>query len=184
MRRAEFLKGAGLAVAAAAAGVLPASRQAAAQGKPIAIGYQESPDWLLFAARDLKLFEKAGLSPTFIKYDAGPPMIEAIRNGTLDLASLGSVAFVIGLSQGVDWTMIGINPEGAYSQGLVARRDSGIRTPTDLKGKRIGLFKGATAEFGMLMMLRQHGIRREQVTVIHMAPGQQVDALESRQIDA
>ena len=31
-----------------------------------------------------------------------------------------------GLSQGVDWVMIGINPDGAYSEGLVARKDSGI----------------------------------------------------------
>ena len=157
---------------------------AAAQGRSIVIGYQEQPDWLLFAARDLGLFEKAGLSPTFVKFDAGPPMIEAIRSGRLDLASVGSVAFLIGLSQGVDWTMIGINPEGAYGQGLVVHKDSAIRTPTDLKGKRVGLFMGATAQFGFLMMLRQHGIRIEQVTVVHMAPEAQLHALETRQIDA
>ncbi len=34
------------------------------------------------------------------------------------------------------------------------------------------------------MMLRQHGIRAEQVTVVHMAPEAQVRALETRQIDA
>jgi ABC-type nitrate/sulfonate/bicarbonate transport system substrate-binding protein len=31
---------------------------------PIMIGYQSIPDWLLFVAKDLKLFEKAGLAPT------------------------------------------------------------------------------------------------------------------------
>ena len=93
-------------------------------------------------------------------------------------------AFLIGLSQGIDWTMIGINPEGAYGQGLVVHKDSAIRTPTDLKGKRVGLFMGATAQFGFLMMLRQHGIRLDQVTVVNMAPEVQVQALEARQIDA
>src|SRR4051812_1308010 len=126
MRRADFLRGLGLAVA----GGMTAGRPAAAQGRSLIIGYQEQPDWLLFVARDLRLFEKAGLSTTFVKFDAGPPMIEAMRRGSLDLASLGSVAFLIGLSQGLDWTMIGINPEGAYGQGLVARIDSDIRTPT------------------------------------------------------
>ena len=183
MRRAEFLKGVGAAVAGLAA-PLAISGKAAAQGRPLTIGYQESPDWLLFVARDHRLFEKAGLAPTFVKFDAGPPMLDALNGGSLDLGSLGSVAFLIGLSRGLDLTMIGINPEGAYSQGLVARRDGDVRTPTDLKGKRVGVFKGATAEFGLIMMLRQHGIRTDQVTMIHMSPEEQVRALASRQIDA
>jgi aliphatic sulfonates family ABC transporter substrate-binding protein len=183
IRRQFVLKGMGLLAAGLAGGALDAG-PAAAQGRPMVIGYQEQPDWLLFVARDLRLFEKAGLSPTFVKFDSGPPMIEAMRGGRLDLASVGSVAFLIGLAQGVDWTMIGINPEGAYGQGLVVRKESDIRTPTDLKGKRVGLVVGATAQFGFLMMLRQHGVRLEQVTVVNMAPEAQLHALETRQIDA
>jgi ABC-type nitrate/sulfonate/bicarbonate transport system substrate-binding protein len=182
MRR-EFLKGIG-SLAAALAGPGLAGGPAAAQGRPIVVGYQEQPDWLMFVARDYKLFEKAGLSPTFVKFDAGPPMIEAVRQGSLNLASVGSMAFLIGLSQGLDWTMIGINPEGAYSQGLVARKDSNIRTPTDLRGKRVGLFMGATAQIGLLMMLRQHGLRSTQVTLIHMAPEEQLMALQKGDIHA
>jgi ABC-type nitrate/sulfonate/bicarbonate transport system substrate-binding protein len=183
MRRQFVLKGMGLLAAGLAGGALDAG-PAAAQGRPIVIGYQEQPDWLLFVARDLKLFEKAGLSPTFVKFDGGPPMVEAMRDARLDLASVGSVAFLIGLSRGIDWTMIGINPEGAYGEGLVVRKDSDIRTPTDVKGKRVGLFVGATAQFGFLMMLRQHGIRLDQVTVVNLAPEAQLHALETRQIDA
>jgi len=182
-RRQAVLKGIGLLAGGLAGGALDAA-PAAAQGRPITIGYQEQPDWLLYVARDHKLFEKAGLSPTFVKFDGGLPIVEAMRAGTLDLASIGSVAFLVGLSQGLDLTMIGINPEGAYGEGLVVRRDSDIRTPTDLKGKRVGLLVGATAQFGFLMMLRQHGLRLDQVTVVDMTPEAQVRALAARQIDA
>src|SRR5262245_3440222 len=102
MRRADFLRGVGLGVAGLAgvtAGGMTGVRQAAAQGRPIAIGHQEQPDWLLYVARDHGLFEKMGLSPTFVKFDASPQMIEHFRNGSLDLACVGSVAFLIGLSQ-------------------------------------------------------------------------------------
>ncbi len=158
---------------------------ASAQGRlPITIGYQEKPDWLLFVARDLKLFEKAGLAPTFVKFVAGPPMIAAMQNGSIDLASVGSEAFLIGLSQGVDWVIIGINPEGAYSQGLVARKDSNIKTPADLVGKRVGLFKETTAQFGLMMILRQHGIHPNQLTLLDMSPEEQLIALQNRKIDA
>jgi len=151
---------------------------------PITIGYQAIPDWLLFAARDLKLFEKAGLAPTYVKFAAGVPMIAAAQSKSIDVASLGSVPFLIGLSQGVDWVMIGINPEGAYVEGLVARKGSGIDTLADLKGKRIGYFRGSTAHFGVMMMLRQHGIRLDQVKLLHMPPAEQLAALAKNEIDA
>jgi len=40
---------------------------------PIKIGYQStsSDDWLFLAARDLKLFEKAGLAPEYVPFVAG-----------------------------------------------------------------------------------------------------------------
>jgi ABC-type nitrate/sulfonate/bicarbonate transport system substrate-binding protein len=160
-------------------------RGASAQGRlPISIGYQEAPDWLLFVARDRGLFERAGLAPTFIKFVGGTAMLDSARSGAIDLASVGSVAFLIGLSRGLDWTMIGINPEGAYSQGLVARKDGGIQTPTDLKGKRVGYLRGSTAQFGLMMLMRQHGLRPEQLSLLDMTPEQQLRALAARQIDA
>jgi aliphatic sulfonates family ABC transporter substrate-binding protein len=184
MRRFTVLMVIGMTALLVAGGALTAPRTLAQGRLPITIGYQEKPDWLLFVARDRKLFEKAGLAPTFVKFAGGPPMIAAMQNGSIDLASVGSEAFLIGLSQGVDWVMIGINPEGAYSQGLVARKDSGIKTPTDLPGKRIGLFKETTAQFGLMMILRQHGIHANQVTLLDMPPEEQLIALENKKIDA
>ncbi len=61
MRRQVVLKGTGLLAAGLAGGALDAGPAAA--GPPMVIGYQEQPDWLLYAARDLGLFEKAGLRP-------------------------------------------------------------------------------------------------------------------------
>ena len=163
---------------------LTAPRAWAESPLPIRVGYQTVADWLLFVAKDQKLFEKVGLAPTFVKFVAGAPMIEAGRNGSIDMASLGSVPFLVGLSQGVDWVMIGINSEGAYSEGLVAGKDSGIRTPADLRGKRIGFFRGSTAHYGLMMTLRQHGIRPDQVTLFHLSPGEQMAALVKTDIDA
>jgi len=142
MRRLSVQMIIGVTVVLLAVGASTTPR-ALAQGRlRITIGYVETPDWLLFVARDLKLFEKAGLAPTYVKFAAGPPMIAATQNGSLDLASVGSEAFLMGLSQGVDWVMIGINPEGSYSEGLVAQKDGGIKTPTDLRGSASGCSRG------------------------------------------
>jgi ABC-type nitrate/sulfonate/bicarbonate transport system substrate-binding protein len=135
-------------------------------------------------ARDQKLFEKAGLAPTYVKFVAGEPMIEAVQGKNIDVANIGTVPFLIGLSKGVDWTMFGISSEGAYGEGISVRRDSGITAFGDLKGKRIGFFKGSTAHYGLMMALRQHGIRPDQVTFLHMPPAEQLAAMAKRDIDA
>jgi ABC-type nitrate/sulfonate/bicarbonate transport system substrate-binding protein len=111
-------------------------------------------------------------------------MIEAAREKRIDVASIGSVPFLRGLSEGVDWVIVGINPEGAYAEGLVARRDSGIGTVADLAGKRIGFAKGSNAHFGLIMALKQIGIPRDQVTLLDMTPAEQLTALANKEIDA
>ena len=151
---------------------------------PITIGYQANADWLLLVARDLKLFEKAGLAPTFVKFVGGPPMIAAAKEKSIDVADLGSVPFLLGLAQGVDWVIIGINAELAYSEGLVARDDSGIATVADLTGKKIGFLRGSTAHFGLITALSQVGIRRDQVKLHEMTPAEQLTALSKKEIDA
>ena len=160
------------------------SRSAERNPLPITIGFQANTDWLLLVARDLHLFEKAGLTPNFVKFVAGPPMITAAQEKSIDLASIGSVPFLNGLTQDVDWVVVGINPENAYGEGLVARKDSGIATVADLAGKRIGFFKGSTAHFGLMMALRQLGIRRDQVELFDMTPAEQLSALANNRIDA
>ena len=164
--------------------VIVHSRASAQTPLPITIGYQSNTDWLLFVARDLKLFEKAGLVPTFVKFVAGPPMIEAARGKSIDVTTVGCVPFLLGLGQGVDWVIIGINPEQAYGEGIVAGKGSGIATVADLAGKRIGFVKGSTAHFGLAMALRQIGIRRDQVQLLDMPPAEQLTALKSNEIDA
>jgi aliphatic sulfonates family ABC transporter substrate-binding protein len=151
---------------------------------PITIGYQSNIDWLLFVARNLKLFEKAGLAPTFLKFTAGPPMIAAAQEKSIDVTSIGSVPFLKGLAEGVDWVIIGINPEGAYGEGLVVGKDNGISTADDLVGKKIGFVKGSNAHFGLIMMLKQLGIRSDQVKLLDMPPAQQLTALANKEIDA
>jgi aliphatic sulfonates family ABC transporter substrate-binding protein len=153
---------------------------------PITIGYQSSSadDWLLFVARDLKLFEKVGLAPNYVQFVAGLQMITAAQSKSIDVTMVKTIPSLLGLAQGVDWAIIGIYAEGAYSEGIVARQDSGINTLADLKGKRIGYYKGSSAHYGIMMALRQIGIRLDQVKLLDMSPEEQMAAMKNKDIDA
>jgi taurine transport system substrate-binding protein len=150
---------------------------------PIKIGYQAVASWLLFGARSLKLYEKAGLTPTFVKFTAGAPMIAAAQSQSIDVAMVGTVPFLAGVASGVDWVYIGVDNEYPRAVGFVARKDSGVASLADLSGKTIGFFRGSTSHYAVLTVLKRQGIATNQVKLLQLEPAQQVAAMMNRQID-
>src|SRR5215831_14317965 len=150
---------------------------------PIKIGYQAVASWLLFGARSLKLYEKVGLAPTFVKFTAGAPMIAAAQSQSIDVAMVGTVPFLAGVASGVDWVYIGVDNEYPRAVGFVARKDSGVASLADLSGKTIGFFRGSTSHYAVLAVLKRQGIATNQVKLLQLEPAQQVAAMMNRQID-
>src|SRR2546422_5214999 len=74
-------------------GSVPAPSAQPSAPLPIKIGYQAVASWLLFGARSLKLYEKAGLAPTFVKFTAGAPPIAAPPSHRIDVAPGGAGTF-------------------------------------------------------------------------------------------
>ena len=175
---------AALAVMLTVSVLLPVGGARAQQAPlPIKIGYQAVASWLLFGARSLKLYEKAGLTPTFVKFTAGAPMIAAAQSGSIDVAMVGTVPFLAGVASGVDWVYIGVDNEYPRAVGFVARKDSGVRSLADLNGKIIGFFRGSTSHYAVLTVLKRQNIPTTQVKLLQLEPAQQVAAMMNRQID-
>ena len=168
------------------AGVLaaPALPHADEQSLPIAIGYQADAAWLQFGARQLHLFEQVGLTPKYVKFLAGAPMIAAAESGGIDIAVPGVVPFLTGVGQGVPWVAIGLDAHGATEEVFVARKDAGIGSIADLKGKKIGYFRASTAHYALITGLRQNHVNPDDVQLLHMAPAQQLAAMINKDIDA
>ena len=179
--RREFA--AGLFCASIAAALAGSTTTAAAQTYGFATLQPGTLNHTTASAVAKVLKEKAGLN-VLVQPTAGDQVIvPMVARGEAEIGISNAMEVHDGLSKGfTDLRIIGA--AHALRVGFFVRKDSDIRTPTDLKGKRIGLVVGATAQFGFLMMLRQHGIRIEQVTVVNMAPQAQLLALEARQIDA
>jgi aliphatic sulfonates family ABC transporter substrate-binding protein len=173
-----------LVIAVIASVLLPlGSASAQPAPLPIKIGYQAVASWLLFGARSLKLYERAGLAPTFVKFTAGAPMIAAAQSQSIDVAMVGTVPFLAGVASGVDWVYIGVDNEYPRAVGFVARKDSGVESVADLRGKTIGFFRGSTSHYAVLTVLKRQGVTTSQVKLLQLEPAQQVAAMMNRQID-
>lgn len=175
---------AGFAAASVALGLNRGAAAETTQSLPVRIGIQPQASWLLYVARDLKFFEKAGLQPTYIRFTTGAQSIAAIESKSLDIASPGITPYVAGLAQGVDWKVIGIDATMSGAEGIVARADSGVTKLEDLKGKTIGVARGSTAYYGLLAALKGKGISKSDVKLLLMGPPEQLGAMRNKDIDA
>ena len=139
---------------------------------------------LFYTARDLKLFEQAGLDAELVKFTAGPPQFAAYRSESIDAGLFGTAGFVVGLSQGLDLKCFYIQIISAYADGLVARPDSGIAGLKDLKGKKIAYLRGTSAHLGLVTAVQKAGLTAADVQMVTMDITNMVPAFANKDVEA
>ena len=151
---------------------------------PITIGWQPVLYPGLFIAWEKGFFEKNGLSPKFVKFLAGPPMLASFQTGDIDVAVMGLPVLIHGMAQGLNLQTFFVDDEASAGVALVARQGSGIRTPKDLKGKKIAYVFGSTVHPGLLEVMRLNGIPENSVQLINMQVPAMLPAFEKGDVDA
>ncbi|WP_271951168.1 phosphate/phosphite/phosphonate ABC transporter substrate-binding protein [Ruegeria faecimaris] len=142
-------------VAAAASAALPVMA-ATDQGLKLAFIPQENPEKLLGDINVITgwLSEQMGVPVTgFVTFDHAAA-VEALRNGDADISFMGALPFVLAEDQ------IGAVPllsevyrgQPSYSGRVFVRRDSGIETLADLRGRDIA-FSDPVSESGYIYPL-------------------------------
>lgn len=184
MNTASRIKAFAGAVVAAAAVLFPGLATAQGAPIPVRIGIQAQTSWLLYTAKELQLFEKAGLAPNYVKFTTGAQSISAMESRSIDIGSPGITPFVAGRAQGVNWKVIGVDTELPTAEGFLARKDTDIKKLEDLKGKTIGVARGSTSYYGLLAALKRKGISKDQVKLLQMGPPEQLAAMLNKNIDA
>jgi len=130
-------------------------------------------------------FERAtGWKIEWRTFGSGTDVIAAMASGDVKIALLGSSAFVIGATQGVDYQLFAISDEIGDSEALIARNGSGIEKLADLKGKKIATPLGSTSHFSLMGAMKMAGLSAADATILGMQPAQIYAAWEQGQIDA
>jgi len=156
------------------------------QVKSLRIGYQKSAT-VLALAREKKLFEKA-LAPLgiqsvqWIEFQYGPPLLEALGSGAIDLGAVGDTPPIFSQSAGADILYLAAYPQ--EESAFLVLDDSEIKKPEQLKGKKIAVSLGSSAHNFMLVMLEKYGLRLEDITPVYLAPADAIAAIITKRIDA
>ncbi len=165
---------------------LPAIRRSrAAETKVLKVGFQKG-EGLLMSAKAIKALETAlgpkGYSVEWIEFQFGPPMLEAMRVGSIDVGAVGDTPPVFAQAAHADLLYIGA--ELGPPQSVLLPPGSKITTLADLKGKKLAFGRGSSGHHFALLVLEKAGLRYDEIEPIYLGPADAGAAFERGAIDA
>ena len=139
----------------------------------IRLGVPASDYPLFFAfillAREQGFFKEYGLDMTYEFYPHGVGSLKALQKGEVDMAIGAEFPFV---KQNLEGSRMKIMASIAQVDvlELVARKDSGISEPSDLKWKRVALIKESQLEFCLDRFLVRYRLTLGDIETLNLLP--------------
>jgi ABC-type nitrate/sulfonate/bicarbonate transport systems, periplasmic components len=132
-------------------------------------------------AIDNKYFEAEGLNVELVQFTSGATELAAMASGDIDVGYLGVGAHVFApKGQCVILALDSTDLSGE----IMTRKDSGIKTMKDLKGKNVAISAGTTSELVLSMALQLNSMEKGDVKMINMDASGKVTSFMTGKIDA
>lgn len=162
-----------------------ADRQPTGPPEKVTLAIAATLDTALAQVAQVKgLYQQEGLEVTPLKYEYGKPALEAMLEGKADVATVAETPVMFAIMKGADVSIIATIQRSNSNNAVIARKDRGIRTPQDLKGRRIATTSGTIIDFYLDSFLATNGLPRKAVIRVDMKPEQMVGAIGKGDVDA
>lgn len=138
----------------------------------------------IFVAQDRGYFAQEGLLVTVQPYTSGKAALEATLQGKAQLGTSADIPIMFAATKGQPVAVVATIFSTQSDYAVVARKDKGIATPTDLRGKRIGVTLGTSGHFVLDAFLNRQKLSMKDVTVLDLKPEDLASALATGDIDA
>jgi sulfonate transport system substrate-binding protein len=177
--------------AALAATLVLSGTVEAQQPVKMRVGWNQSPGHLasvLFLNKDnLKHAGKSYVVET-IRFRGSTPAMQALAAGEIEMAALGSTSvYLLVKKANTDARIVADviqDREGWWSSPYLVAKDGPIKTPADLKGKRVGTNAiGSAGDTSMRVVLRRHGVTDKDFNSIEVQFGNMPAMLTEGKID-
>jgi sulfonate transport system substrate-binding protein len=153
----------------------------------VSVGYQRS-SWGFLYLKHQGLLE-ARLAPLgarvkWLEFTAGPPILEGINVGSVDVALVGDAPPVSAQAGHLRFAYAAVEPAKPQAAAIVVRANSPLQTIAALKGKKIAFQKGSSAHHLLVESLRAAGLAWSDIQPIYLAPPDARAAFEQGGVDA
>jgi sulfonate transport system substrate-binding protein len=131
------------------------------------------------------LLHKLPFTVKFADFTSGPPILEAMSSGSVDIGGVGNAPPVFAAAGGAKIKIVGaLKNSSQHNAALVVPKGSSIKTLADLKGKKIAVAQGSSADYHLLATLTKAGLTTHDVQLDYLQPAEGLAALESGAVDA
>lgn len=139
---------------------------------------------LIFIAEEKGYFNEEGLNINYIGFPTGKLALDALIGGQVDIATTADVPIALAGLANQPFSAIATIEYSTDNIQVIARKDSGIRKPTDLKGKNIATTRGGGPLFYTHKFLERYNMDISDISLINLNPSDMVTALTKGDIDA
>jgi sulfonate transport system substrate-binding protein len=177
---------AALGAAAIATWGIAGSARAQALPSEVRIGFQKGSATLVLIRKqkviETRLKSLGVNSVKWVEFQFGPPMLEAMGVGAVDLGSVGDTPPIFSQAGGSDLVYVAATPSAQHA--VLVPADSSIKTLADLKGKRVAFGKGSSAQNVTIKALALGGLTIKDVEPSYLSPADATAAFNGGKVDA
>jgi sulfonate transport system substrate-binding protein len=169
------------------AALVPAPRHAFAQNNPeeLRVGYQKTGVLVIARQQGVleRRFAKLGIAVKWVEFTSGPPLLEAMNVGSIDLGAVGDSPPIFAQAAGAAIVYVAGAPIN-NGQAILVKPESPIRSLADLKGRRIAFTKGSSAHNVVIAALEKAGLAYADITPTYLSPADAGAAFARDSVDA
>jgi sulfonate transport system substrate-binding protein len=157
---------------------------AAGGGKEITlrIGDQKAGSRALLTAAGL--LDGTSYRIQWSEFTSGPPLLEALNAGAVDLGAVGDTPPIFAAAAGSRIVLVGATYASPKGSAILVPKDSPITDLAGLKGRKVAVAKGSSANAHLLNALTKVHLTFHDITPVYLQPADALAALSNGSIDA
>jgi sulfonate transport system substrate-binding protein len=136
----------------------------------------------LLTAADL--INKLPFKVAWSDFPSGPPILQAIASGSLDIGGVGDAPPVFAAASGDQIAIVGALRGNPLAAAVVVPKNSPIHSVAELRGKKIAVAEGSSGDFHLLAVLKNASLTPKDATIDYLQPTEALPAFTSGHVDA
>jgi sulfonate transport system substrate-binding protein len=131
----------------------------------------------------------AGLEDTPYKiewkeFTSGPPMLEALGANAIHVGQVGNTPPIFAAASGSEFKVVQAMTYTGEGDAIVVPKDSPITDVSQLKGKKVAVAQGSSANYNLLAQLQKAGLKYSDISVQNLQPADALAAFTTGAVDA
>jgi ABC-type nitrate/sulfonate/bicarbonate transport system substrate-binding protein len=138
----------------------------------------------VYIAQKQGFFSDEGLDVTVKEYSSGKVATKALFAGEVDISTVADMPVVFNGFKRNDFCIFATFTYSYPFVKIIARKDTGIKTGTNLKGRKVGVNRGTSSHFFMEVFLMHNRVSASDVEMINIKTVDLPSALKNNDVDA